>query len=141
MDIYSLQYPAMFNSRSTSIQYFSLRFCYAVTCSSYADNNTPYSMNKSTNEVVCNIKMASKCLLIGFKITIWKLALIIFIFCLPINVSINVSESILKIKMKSCWPFFQIFLTLEVICKQRLFYELKIVQYLQNCKCYYLYQE
>ena len=42
--------------------------------------------------------------------------------------------------MKSCWLFFQLLLTSEVFCKQRLLYEHKIMQYLQNCKCYDFYQ-
>ena len=36
--------------------------------------------------------------------------------------------------------FFQILLTSKVICKQRLLHEHKIGQYLQNWKCYDVYQ-
>ena len=54
--------------------------------------------------------------------------------------AINVSESIFKLKLKSCWPIFQILSTSEVFCKQRLLFEHNIVQYLQNCKCYDVYQ-
>ena len=36
--------------------------------------------------------------------------------------------------------FFQILLMSEVICKQRLLHEYKIGEYLQNCKCYDVYQ-
>ena len=55
--------------------------------------------------------------------------------------AINLSETIFKIKVKSCWPFYQILFTSEVICKQRPLYEHKIVQYLQNCKCHGVYQD
>ena len=51
---------------------------------------------------------------------------------------LNVSESTLKLKMMSY--FFQILLMTEVICKQRLLYECKIGEHLQNCKCYDVYQ-
>ena len=50
--------------------------------------------------------------------------------------AIYLSETILKTKVKSCWPFYQILFTSEVICKQRLLYEHKTVQYLQDCKCH-----
>ena len=36
--------------------------------------------------------------------------------------------------MTPYWPFLQILLTSEIICKQRLFYEHKVGQFHQNCK-------
>ena len=47
-----------------------------------------------------------------------------------------VSERLRKIKVNSYGSFFVIWLTLAIICNQRLFHGNKIVQYLPNCKCY-----
>ena len=58
---------------------------------------------------------------------------------------LNVSESILKIKVMPYFPFFQILRRSKVICKQRQDWaktnnEHRIGQYLRNCKCYDIYQ-
>ena len=63
MDKYYLRCAARFKFRPPSIQYFSLRFFLFlpntdIAC--YGDDNTPYAMNESTNEVVREIKMTSE---------------------------------------------------------------------------------
>ena len=39
---------------------------------------------------------------------------------------LNVSEGIIKLKIMSYWPFFQILHMSEVICKQKILYEQRI---------------
>ena len=51
------------------------------------------------------------------------------------------SEISIKIKVRSYGTLFVILLTSAVICKQRPMRGIKIVQYLQNCKCYNVSQD
>ena len=53
----------------------------------------------------------------------------------------GVSESPIKIKIRSLGTLFVILLTAAVICKQSLLHENDIMQYLQNCKCYNVGQD
>ena len=53
----------------------------------------------------------------------------------------GVSESPIKIKIRSLGTLFVILLTSAVICKQSLLHENDIMQYLQNCKCYNVGQD
>ena len=54
---------------------------------------------------------------------------------------ISSTESSIKINFRSHGTRFLILLTSAVICKQKLLYGNKIVQYLQNCKCYNVEQD
>ena len=54
---------------------------------------------------------------------------------------LGVSESPIKIKIRSLGTLFVILLTSAVICKQSLLHENDIMQYLQNCKCYNVGQD
>ena len=49
--------------------------------------------------------------------------------------TLTVFKRTFKMKVKSAWTFFKLWLTSVVICKQRLLYKNEIVQYIQNFKC------
>ena len=54
---------------------------------------------------------------------------------------LTVSESSIKIEVRSDLTLFVILLISAVICKQKLLDGNEIVQYLQNCKCYNVGQD